>query len=185
MENLGAARNELLSSTDPFVQSLARKAILQTSVHDFDGVEWPFQTERPTELGVFRVLPTVSDLDWSTVSEGLRLEKGQVYLDYHMPRSDGLTNQIANEGYRSIAEYMESRPEISHIVGVTYRAMALSAKSNQGFEMEQLELPDAVMNFASAFWQNMMPDANPRHFKAAYAVWHTRDSFIERFTTRD
>ena len=180
-ETLAAAHEALLAAQDPPVRALAKKALLQSAVLDHSGGAFPFEGEAPTDIGIFRVLPTVAEIDWASDSGALRLEPGQTYLDYHLPKSADISNANADESYAGIAAFVQTRPEITHLMGVTHRIMALSAQRNQGFSTEPVQLPEPVMAYAAAFWQRMMPEANPRHFKTAHLVWHTRASLIERF----
>ena len=132
-------------------------------------------------LGIFRAVPTVAEIDWSTPSGNLQVDKGDTYLDFHLPKQDGITNDRANEGYAQIAQFLDTRPGIGLVLGVTYRVMAISAKRNQGFQTEEIPLPEPVMEFARKAWQSILPDAKPRQFNTAHAVWHTRQTFLERF----
>lgn len=181
--NLGldVAHANLIGATDPTTQALARKALLQASILDGTGIDPQFGRTKPLSFGIFRVFKTTALIDWVSPTSQLALQQGQTYLDFHMPKSDGLTNSAANDGYTQIAIYMATQPDITDIVGVTYRIMAISAQRNQGFNTEQLQLPSEVMDYASAYWQNMMPDVKAKQFTSAHVVWHSRDSFIERF----
>lgn len=180
-QGLDEAHAQLLGLSNPIEQAFANKAILQTVVLGFDKTETTFGAEEPFDIGIFRVFPTEATMDWSSPSGELAIISGQIYLDFHMPKSDGISNAEANKGYSLIAKFVESRPDIIYIMGVTYRTIAISARRNQGFNTEEIELPESVMNYASAFWQNMMPDAKPRQFQTAHVVWQDRENFISRF----
>lgn len=168
---------------DPMLRALARKALLQTYVLSYSETDTAVAEPSPQNIGIFRVLPTLATIDYVSPSGDLRINAGQTYLDFHMPKSEGISNAAANDGYSLIADYMKQQPDIDFIMGVTYRVMALSAKRNQGFYTEQLVLPDVVQNYASAYWQGMMPDAKPKQFESAHVVWQPADEFIDRFGT--
>ncbi len=180
-EALDIAYTDLAALTNPSEIAIARKAILQTQVLGYRDDELGFDKARPQSIGIFRVLPTVAAIDWATPSQKYKVASGETYLDFHMPKSDGLTNQSADESYAKIAEYMKTDPDILSIMGVTYEVMARSAKQNQGFNTEEIDLPEAIMSYASAFWQNMMPDIKPKRFESAHIVWQKRGDFIDRF----
>jgi len=181
IQDLDEAHAQLLGISNPIEQAFANKAILQTAVLGFDKTETAFEAEKPIDIGIFRVFPTEAAMDWRSPSGELEISIGQTYLDFHIPKSDSISNAAANEGYSQIAEIMQSRPNIIYIIGVTYSTMAISAKRNQGFNIEEIPLPEVVMNYASAFWQNMMPDAKARQFQTAHIVWQDRENFISRF----
>lgn len=173
----------LLGGSSPVEIALGKKALMQLAIlegsydlTDSLGIE-------PIVMGIFRVLPTEALIDWSSPSQELTLKKGDKYLDFHIPKTDiNINNEIANLGYTQIAKYMADRPEITKILGITYKVMALSARRNQGFRTEQLELPENIAKLASETWQKMLPEARPRQFESIYAVWQERQDFIDRFT---
>lgn len=157
--------------------ALAHKAHMQA-----EGLGLTPITDTPVyNLGVFRAVPTIAQIDWSTPSGDLKVREGDTYLDFHLPKQDGITNERANEGYAQIAEFLDTRPSIGLILGVTYRVMAISAKRNQGFQTEEIPLPEPVIEFARNAWQSILPDAKPKQFNTAHAVWHTRQTFLDRF----
>lgn len=185
MQEAWAAVNGL---NDPADVVFARKAGMQAGVIGMELEGLP-ELGEVTELGVFRVYPTVAETNWSTPSGDLIIAEGQTYLDYHMPRSDDLSEASAWEGYRQIAQFMQDRPDITHLFGVTYSIMARHAKSRQGFNTEQIELPDSVQEFASAYWfsvtGNEDNDKNRRRFGTAHAVWMPREQVFETFLGND
>ena len=184
MPTLAEAHTQLLKISNPIEQAFANKALLQTAVLDFDQdqPDSVFETEKPFDIGIFRLFPTVAVMDWVSPTGALKIGVGQTYLDFHIPKSDDISNTTANEGYSKIADFIGTRPEIVCLMGITYRVMATSAKRSQGFNTEEIPLPEVVMNYATAFWQNMMPRARTRQFQTAHVVWQDRYSFISRFT---
>ncbi len=135
----------------------------------------------PEDMGVFKVYPSASQQDWSS-SGRLNIPAGEVFFDYHLPRTEKIDMDRANESYADIAKQMEARPEVVCILGVTYAVMAKSAVRNQGFTAEEIELSPSMMNLARMCWQEILPDVNPdKHFSNAYVVWHDRQTFLRRF----
>ena len=169
------------SFVNPLQQTIAQKAILQAGILGFTEGLNVSEPERIVDIGVFRVLPTTATADWAIPSGDLAIKTGETYLDFHMPKSEGLSIAKADQGYQQIAEYMKEQPHIGHIIGVTYRIMAISGNRKHGFNTEQIELPQPVMDYASAFWQSLLPDVDPAKFQTAHIVWQTRDQFIDRF----
>ena len=184
MQTLAEAQTQLNRPSNPIEQAFANKALLQSLVLDFDhsNPNTVFKTEKPVDIGIFRVFPTLATMDWGSPSGALKIGAGQTYLYFHIPKSDDISNVTANEGYSRIADFICTRPDIVCLMGITYRVMAISAKRNQGFNTEEIPLPVEVMNYATTYWQNMMPDARPRQFQTAHAVWQDRNSFISRFS---
>ena len=171
-----------MALTDPVEQAMAHKAFLQTDI-----LKQPptFGRNEPggiADIGIFRVFPTIAAVDWVSPSGGFKIEAGQTYLDFHMPKSENIKNRIADKSYEQIAEYMQDQPNILFIMGVTYRIMAIHAQRKQQFETEQIELPESIQKYASATWQNMMPEAKPKQFETTHIVWLDRERFIERWS---
>ncbi|HUC95488.1 MAG TPA: hypothetical protein VMR76_00830 [Candidatus Saccharimonadia bacterium] len=178
---LEETRMQLSTLKDPTEQALARKAILQTDVLSYFEGDETFSKEKPLNFGILRVFPTIATLDWVSPSGEFEIGRGEIYLDFHLPKSDNISIRAANKGYVQIAEYMKTNPNIRYIMGVTYRIMAISARRNQGFNTEEIVLPEEVMNFATAYWQNMIPDAKSKQFQTAHIVWQSRETFIGKF----
>ncbi len=168
-------------STDPTHEAIARKAILQAQVLGYNEVASNFGDEKPVDIGIFRVFPTVATIDWVSPQKGLEIKVGDKYLDFHLTKKGDVSHKTANEGYAQIAEYLKTKPDIAFMLGVTYRIMALSGERNQGFKTEEIDLPEPVMATATEYWQTLMPELKPRHFQTAYVIWQDREEFINRF----
>ncbi len=170
------ARVNLDTLTEPIEQVLARKAILQADLLSLDLNNPTLAGDKHIDYEIIRVYPTTAEIDWASPSGKLEILTGQTYLDFHiLGFGNKITTATANSDYAKIAKLLQDRPEIELVLGVTYSTMAKLARRYQGFNIEKIELPDEVMNFASAVWQSLVPG---KQFDSAHIVWQSRDDFI-------
>ncbi len=183
---------------NPLTQVLGVKALMQAAVIQDEFNPHVFAESDPSrephpelplaqigeftavDIDPFRVLPTRARTTWESPSGELHINKGELYLDFHLI-GVGEGYEDANTGYANMAQFVRNNAEIGKVLGVTYKTMARHAQSRQGFNIERIVLPDEVQAQAVRVWMFASGKAKERHFQDAFAVWMDRKDFLEKF----
>lgn len=112
--------------------------------------------------GVLLAIHRVASYDWGISDDKFSLNKGDHFINLHIPRNPGLTpaRTVVKVGlaYGIVARHItENGLDIKYMVGITYKRLA-DTSSRHDFKTRRLNLPENVLNKAESFYKANMPE---------------------------